>query len=47
MPDCPVCGPDVTTDGEQFGHRDGLLEHLQIYHSPAQVYVECVEDDDD
>lgn len=34
---CPCCR-DTT-----FGHRDGLLEHLQIYHTPAEVYVAVVE----
>jgi len=31
--DCPVCRD------ETFQHRDFLMDHLQIKHRPAEVYV--------
>lgn len=35
--DCPCCRR------ETFSHRDYLLEHLQQYHDPAEVYLAVVE----
>ncbi len=35
--ECPCCRD------ETFSHRDYLLDHLQQYHSPAEVFVAVVE----